>query len=301
LNYNVKLIDPGYGFDQPKNTDDYFNIDDFSEVSSKNVLKVLSSDYFDNTDLVFIALHGKGGEDGFIQSILELKGLSYTGSDVLASALAMDKNASKMMFQYNNILTPKWITVESKMMDFNRIESQMESNFQYPLVVKPNDSGSTLGLTICNSEDDLYNAIDLAGKYSEKILIEEYISGKEMTVGILGNEVLPVLEIVPKYGFYDYENKYVDGRTDYFVPADIPERIAQNLQNQSLKAFKTLGLKTYGRVDIRMTNQFENYCLEVNSLPGMTSHSLFPMMAKASGIEFDHLIEKIVNLSLGNE
>jgi D-alanine-D-alanine ligase len=169
------------------------------------------------------------------------------------------------------------------------------------VVVKPNDSGSTLGLTICNSESDLYNAIDLAGKFSEKILIEEYIAGREMTVGILGNEVLPVLEIVPKYGFYDYENKYVDGRTDYFVPADIPERIALNLQQQSLRAFKELGLKTYGRIDVRMTSQFESYCLEVNSLPGMTSHSLFPMMAKASGIGFDHLIEKIVNFSLGNE
>ena len=201
------------------------------------------------------------------------------------------------MFQHYEIKTPKWVTVER--LDLEKdIKKRIKNNFGYPCVVKPNDQGSTVGLTICKSESELSTAVKLAREFSEKVLIEEYIAGHEVTVGILEDKALPVLEIKPKHGIYDYECKYTSGMSQYEVPAKLPDWVQTELQSESIKAFKALGCKVYGRLDFRISNDYKTYCLEVNTLPGMTSTSLVPKMAKSVGISFEELIDRIIKLSL---
>ncbi len=249
---------------------------------------------------MFIALHGKYGEDGIIQSLLELRCLKYTGSKVLASALAMDKIKSKKMFMHSKVSTPKWIVIKAGDYSLEKIIYKIDKLIGFPCVIKSNDSGSSIGMTICSKSSEVKNAVAEAEKYSNSILIEKYIEGREVTVGILGASVFPVLEIKPKSGLYDYDSKYTDGLSNYIVPAEIPEDAALNLQSQALSAYKAVGCEVYGRVDFRLSNTNKCYCLEVNNLPGMTSHSLLPKMADAVGINFDKLINQIVELSLKN-
>ena len=205
---------------------------------------------------------------------------------------------SKMLFRHYGVDTPKWFSIADKSADVNALKRMIEKEFGFPAVIKPNDQGSTVGLTVCRKPDEIKNALGLSFRYSNKTLIEEYIPGREMTVAVLENKALPVLEIKPKSGLYDYESKYTAGKSDYIVPADIPEKTSQKMQEQAILAFNALGCEIYGRVDFRMNDNFESYCLEVNTLPGMTATSLVPKMAKAVGISFEQLIERIIHLSL---
>lgn len=292
------LIDPALGINQPKDLNSFFSYDDKIEISNANYVRAVNSKLFDNIDLAFLALHGKWGEDGIIQSLLELRGIKYTGSKVLASALAMDKIMSKILFQHYNVPTPKWITIENHHNDYAELSAKIKSYLGFPCVVKPNDQGSTVGVTICKDETQLIQAFDLAKSFSNRILVEEFIDGHEVTVAVLENKALPVLEIKPKHNVYDYECKYTSGMSVYEVPANIPENVSKQIQDYALAAHISLGCEVYSRADFRLSNDMKPYCLEVNTLPGMTSTSLVPKMAKAVDISFEELIEKIILLSL---
>lgn len=292
------VIDPAMGIHQHKDINSYFSNDDNSEISNANYIRAVNSKLFDNIDIALLALHGKYGEDGIIQSLLELRGVKYTGSKVLASALAMDKIMSKILFQHYNVKTPKWVAIENHQNDYLSSVEKIKKELGFPCVVKPNDEGSTFGLTICQSQEELLEAFDLARRYSNRILAEEFIDGREITAAVLDHQVLPVLEIKPKHPVYDYDCKYTSGMSEYIVPAEIPEDVAKKIQSQTLDAHFALGCEIYSRADFRLTNDMIPYCLEVNTLPGMTSTSLVPKMAKAVGISFEELLEKIILLSL---
>ena len=300
LGYNCTLIDPAYGTNQPVTDEEFFSAKDFGEITNENIIKTVNSELLENIDLVFLALHGRWGEDGMIQSLLELKEIKYTGSDVLSSTIAMDKDLSKTIFQKNNVNTPSWITIDKK---FNRDEiiRIINSELRYPVVIKPNDQGSTVGLSIAKSDEEVFKAVETAFRYSDLTVVEEYIPGREMTVAVLEDKPLPVLEIIPKSGFYDYESKYTSGMSEYIVPADVTADVFDKLQQQAITAFRSLRCKVYGRVDFRLNEENIPYCLEVNTLPGMTETSLVPKMAKAVGISFEDLIERIIRNSLDGQ
>jgi len=300
LGYNCTLIDPAYGTDQPDKEEKFFSKDDHINIKNENILKTVNSNLLDNIDLVFLALHGKWGEDGIIQSLLELRGIRYTGSGVFSSTISMDKAFSKIIFQENNVNSAESFTITDQFIP-DEVINKISEEFGFPCVVKPNDQGSTVGLTIVKKEDEVQSAIKSALQFSDIALVEKYIAGREMTVAILEDEALPVLEIIPKSGFYDYKSKYTSGMSEYIVPADIPKDVFNNLQEQALIAFKSLRCKVYGRVDFRLSEDNIPYCLEVNTLPGMTATSLVPKMANAVGISFNELIDRIIRNSLNGK
>ncbi len=248
-------------------------------------------------DVVYNALHGAFGEDGRIQALLELAGKRYTGSGVLASALAMNKAMSKRVFLHEGIPTPKWRLIAPA-----RGETLGDEDAAglggYPLVVKPNEEGSTVGLTIVDGPEGLPGAVSLAARYWPEVLAEEYIPGRELTVAVLGEEALPVVEIRPKSGFYDYENKYTPGRTDYFCPADLPAPLARRVLELGGHAARVLGCAGVCRVDFRLSPQQEPYCLEVNTIPGMTPTSLVPMAARAVGMTYEDVVARALQLAM---
>ena len=297
LGYAVTLIDPAYGLKQPERAEDFFSEKDLFPVSTRNYLEAVNSSLFDTIDVAFLGLHGEWGEDGIIQSLLELRNIKYTGSDVLASSLTMDKMMSKIVMRDHGIFVPNGFLV-GKNYSHETVLEKIKKDFTFPLIIKPNDQGSTFGLTVCEKEEDILDALMLSFKYSDKTLIEEFIPGRELTVGILADEVLPVLEIRPKHTLYDYECKYTKGMSEYIVPADLPEQLALQIQEQTRRAFLSLGCRGYARADFRLNDTGKFFCLEVNSLPGMTATSLLPKAAKAVGISFTQLVEKIVNLAL---
>jgi len=293
LGYKTKIIDPAYGLNQPKNVEDYFSDCEFSKISNENMIAAINSHFFDDVDLALIALHGKWGEDGAIQSLLELRGIKYTGSGVLSSSLTMDKAKSKIIFNHFGVSTPEWIEA-NKFDDLNLLDAKIKNSIKYPCIIKPNDQGSTIGLTKCNSSEELETAINLASQFSKKVLLEKFIPGRELAVAIVKDFTLPILEIIPKHELYDYECKYTDGMSEYIVPANIDKKMETELQRQALLAFNSLGCQLYSRVDFRLTQDGIPYCLEINTLPGMTSHSLVPKIAKANGIEFEELVDIII-------
>ncbi len=298
LGHECKLINPAYGINQPENPEDFFKDEEQPDISDRSYLEAVNSKLFDEVDLAFIGLHGKLGEDGIIQSLLELRGIRYTGSKVLASAICMDKSMSKILFNHYGVQTPPWFSIDKKSANSEAVAAMIEKKFGFPAVIKPNDQGSTVGLTVCRDSARVEEALSLSFEYSNRTVIEKYIPGREMTVAILEDKALPVLEIKPKNGLYDYESKYTSGMSEYVVPADIPAEAARKMQEQSLLAFNALGCEVYGRADFRVDDNFEPWCLEVNSLPGMTSLSLVPKMAAAVGISFEQLIDRIIRLSL---
>ncbi|RLD95553.1 MAG: D-alanine--D-alanine ligase [Aquificota bacterium] len=246
--------------------------------------------------VVFIALHGAFGEDGVIQGVLEYLGLSYTGSGVLASALAMDKLASKRLFSYHGIPVPRYTIFRREGWTLPG-EVPLEE-LSYPLVVKPAAEGSTIGVSIVDKEEVLEAALRKAYKYGDTVLVEEYIEGREITVGILGDEPLPVIEIIPETGFYDYRAKYTPGLTRYEVPAKLPRDMALMVQDMALLAHRALGCKDVSRVDFRLSEDGTPYVLEVNTIPGMTETSLLPKAAAAAGISFEELVLRILESAL---
>ncbi len=267
--------------------------------SPLKMMECFTSALFDGIDLVFILLHGRFGEDGYVQSLLDLRGIPYTGSTMLASAAAMDKGLSKMLFQVAGIPTPFWVSVRPDQADDTDLLAEVRKEINGPMVVKPNDQGSTVGMTILQqaTDEELSAAIRLAGQFTELILVERYIPGRELTVAVLGNTSLPIIEIVPKDGYYDYANKYTQGKTEYFCPAELSEEVQNHVQNLAIAAHNILGCRAYSRVDFRLTEDNMPYCLEVNTIPGFTETSLVPMAARAAGIEFGDLCEEIIALS----
>jgi D-alanine-D-alanine ligase len=220
-----------------------------------------------DADAVFIALHGGAGEDGTLQAVLDLARVSYTGSGMLASGLAMDKAMSKRLFEHAAIPTP-------------------------------NDQGSTVGLTIVRDAAALAGAFAEAARYSAGVLIESYVPGRELTVGVLGHEALPIVEIFPEHGVYDYACKYTTGKSRYEVPAQLEAGLASRIQELGLRAFQVLGCRGVARVDFRLDPEGRPYCLEVNTVPGMTPLSLVPMAAKARGLSYDDLVARALKLAL---
>jgi len=245
-------------------------------------------------DLVFIALHGKPGEDGTIQGFLETFGIPYTGSGVLASSLAMNKVASKKIFIASGIPTPNFIALEDSE-SIDRFISRAINEIGIPLVVKPVSEGSSIGVSIVKSKDDLELVVrDTLDKF-DNIFIEKYIEGREITVGVLEIDgrltALPILELVPKKEFYDYTAKYTSGMTDFIIPARMKEEKYKLAQELALQAHKALGCVGFSRVDLVTDKDDNPYVLEVNTIPGMTDLSDLPAMAKAYGIEYEDLVE----------
>ena len=248
-----------------------------------------------DAEVVFIALHGGAGEDGTIQALLELAGKPYTGSGVLASALAMDKAASKRLFLHEGIPTPEWVLLSAG----DELPTvHAESLGGYPLIVKPNAEGSTVGLTVVTRPEDLPDAIALAAEHGPGVLIERFIPGRELTVAVLGGEALPIVEIKPQGGHYDYEHKYTAGMSEYFCPADLPEPLAARVRDLAMRATRALGCRGVARVDFRLSPANEPYCLEVNTIPGMTPTSLVPMAAQARGLSYDQLVGRMLDLAV---
>jgi len=240
-------------------------------------------------DIVFNALHGGKGENGIVQGLLDVVEVPYTGSGRISSMLAMEKDKSKIFFKKANLPVARSYVLASP--DASR---DLIKRLPYPQVVKPHDQGSTVGLRIVKDKNEMDEAIDEAFKYGSKVMVEEYIKGRELTVAIFKNKALPVIEIKPKHGIYDYECKYSSGMSDYDVPARIDEGLAVNLQKISWRAHLALGCEGYSRVDFRLSQANKPYILEVNTLPGMTDTSLVPKAAKEAGINFNSLIEGII-------
>jgi D-alanine-D-alanine ligase len=246
-----------------------------------------------DVDLAFNTIHGTFGEDGQLQKILEERGVPYTGDGVEASRTAFDKILSKEKFREHNVVTPEWEV----------IEVGKRPTISIPLVVKPARQGSTVGVVIVRNASELDSAMTEAGKYDRKLLIEKFVAGRELTIGVLDDQALPILEIIPKGGFYDFNNKYPflnpqgGGGAEHVCPAQIDPNKTKQIQEQALRAFRALGLVVYGRVDVVFAETGEPFVLEVNTIPGMTEASLLPEAAAAAGINYVDLCARIIALS----
>jgi D-alanine-D-alanine ligase len=246
-----------------------------------------------DVDLAFITIHGTFGEDGQLQKILEERGVAYTGDGVEASLAAFDKILSKEKFREHNVVTPEWEVVEVG----------QRPTISVPLVVKPARQGSTVGVVIVKTASALDSAMAEAGKYDRKLLIEEFVPGRELTIGVLGDQALPILEIIPKGGFYDFNNKYpflnpqAGGGAEHVCPAKIDPNKTKQIQELALRAFRALGLVVYARVDVLLSDSGDPFVLEANTIPGMTEASLLPEAAAAAGINYVDLCARIIALS----
>lgn len=252
----------------------------------KNVIDICKT-----ADIAFLALHGEDGENGKLQAALDLAGVKYTGSGYLGSALAMNKELSKIMFRANGIPTPPAVVLEKGEGEYRQIG--------FPCVVKPCSGGSSVGTSIVREENEYKKAVELAFKYESHVLVEKYVKGRELTVGVIGGKAMPVIEIIPKNGWYDYKNKYQVGMTEEICPAPISREDTERVQRLAERVMSALMVDVYCRVDFLMDEtDGELYCLEANTLPGMTPTSLIPQMAAEEGLSFAQICEKIINVSL---
>lgn len=268
------------------------NIKDIREMRSNpecligpNVLEICKA-----ADIVFLALHGDEGENGKVQAMLDLHGIHYTGSGYLGSAIAMNKGLSKMLFRENGIPTPESITLN--------VDDEYR-DLGFPCVVKPCSGGSSVGTSIVYSKSEYEQALKLAFNYESEVIVERYVQGRELTVGVMDGKAMPVIEIIPKSGFYDYKNKYQAGATEEICPAQIGPEATRQVQKYAEEVFSALMIDSYCRCDFLWDNKADVfYCLEANTLPGMTPTSLIPQMALASGMDYGELCEKIIEVSL---
>jgi len=242
-------------------------------------------------DVLFLALHGGRGEDGTLQTVLEMVGVPYTGSGSLGSAVAMDKDISKRLFRFAGVPTADWLMAPVTVED-------VDDRLGWPAVVKPSKQGSTVGLTVVKRPEDLDAALELAARYDDEVMVEAFVPGRELTVGVLDGEALAVGEIIPRHEIFDYECKYTPGMSEEIFPADLPRSVTDRCRDLGLRAHDALKLGGYSRVDFRLTPEGELFCLEVNTLPGMTATSLLPQSARAVGIEFPALCERICRAAL---
>lgn len=257
-----------------------------------NAQTLTSSPKLKQVEVLFLALHGGIGEDGTLQALLDMTGIPYTGSTHRGSVYAMDKDVSKQIFRIANIPTPDWLMAPCSVDD-------VEARVGFPAVVKPNKQGSTIGLTVVHQRDELALAIDQASHYDDEVMIEQYIPGRELTVGILAHRALAVGEIIPKHGeIFDYQSKYQQGGATEIFPADLSPQQTATVQDLGLRVHKALKLKDYSRVDFRLDPKGNVWCLEANSLPGLTATSLLPQSAQAVGISFPELCETICRLAI---
>jgi D-alanine-D-alanine ligase len=309
LGHTVTVADPGRPEIAPsENADDIFAGTEISATppkigadvygSRKEFMEYMCRFRSIEFDLVFNALHGGVGEDGTLQACLDYLGIPYTGCGAMASALAMNKNLSKILAAAVGVPIIPGIYVETKSLNDPTTLDRIKNEIGYPLVVKPNRQGSSVGVSIVNEPDELPGALSAAAVLDRALIIERFIDGSEITAAVLGDKVLPLLEIRPKQGFYDYRNKYTSGASEYLVPAPIEAQATAAIQSAALRAYKMLGCTVYARVDFRLSKAGEHYYLEVNTLPGMTSNSLVPKAAGAAGIDFPELIDRIIKLSI---
>lgn len=250
-----------------------------------NVISICQS-----ADIVFMALHGENGENGKIQACFDLMGITYTGTDYISSAVAMDKALSKDIFAVYGVPTPKGIRLKKGDTETEKVP--------YPCIVKACKGGSSVGVCIANNDDEYEKAKKEAFRYDDEVVIEQYIKGREFSVGVLQGKALPVIEIAPLTGFYDYKNKYQAGSAVETCPADISKEKTEEMQRAAETVFQALRLKNYARMDFMMSESEEIFCLEANTLPGMTPTSLLPQEAAAVGISFEELCEKLMQYSL---
>ncbi|AKH64427.1 MULTISPECIES: D-alanine--D-alanine ligase [Photorhabdus] len=250
-------------------------------------------------DKVFIALHGRGGEDGTLQGVLEFLQLPYTGSGVMASALSMDKLRTKQLWQGVGLTVSPYVPINSKQFEqFTDLQlKEYVADLGLPLIVKPSLEGSSVGMTKVNEISELRGALEVAFHYDTDLLVEKWLYGPEYTVAILGDTALPSIRIQPTAVFYDYDAKYLSEETKYFCPSGLNDEKEQQLTEIALKAYKSVGCSGWGRVDIMMDTDGGFYLLEVNTSPGMTSHSLVPMAARQAGLSFSQLVAKILELA----
>lgn len=245
----------------------------------------------EGVDLIFPALHGGSGEDGTLQALLDLAGIPYAGSGRLGCTLSMDKEVTKRLLRDAGIPTPEWVVSPVEL-------AEVEARLGLPVIVKPPSGGSTLGLTLAHDRDELEAAVAEAERYEDRILYERYVRGRELTVGILGGEPLPVGEIIPAHEIFDYECKYQPGLAEEIFPADLPPETASRVQELALRVHHLLFLRDFSRVDFLLDEEGTAWCLEANALPGLTANSLLPRAARAAGMTFPELCDGIVRLAM---
>ena len=251
--------------------------------------KALEALHAEGFQRVFIALHGRGGEDGTLQGALDLLAIPYTGSGVLASALAMDKWRCKLVWQASGLPVPEYLVLDDAS-DFAAAEARLG----LPLFVKPSNEGSSIGISKVKRAGDLRAAYELAARFDSCVIAEQYLGGGEFTVGILAGQALPVIRIVPTTEFYDYEAKYLRDDTEYRIPSGLGDQRECEMRDLALRAFAVLGGRGWGRMDLMLDAAGRMFCLEANTSPGMTDHSLVPMAAKSAGIPFPQLVVKLL-------
>ena len=313
--HQVVTIDPYMGYEAPLDSVDSlfetnYDFTDNAEIKReapdieavKKQRRNQSNVYFGDhvleicraADITFLGLHGGEGEDGSIQAALSLHGIRYTGSDMLGAAIAMHKGVTKGVFLNSDVPTPESRLYKREFM----CDEYLTSWLTFPCVVKPCSAGSSVGVQIVENRTQFKAAMEEAFRYDSDVLVEEYIKGREFSIGILGGKALPVIEIIPKTGWYDYANKYQAGATVEVCPAELDPVIAEQMKREAEHAFEVLRLKAYGRIDFLLDQDNHFFCLEANTLPGMTPMSLLPQEAKAAGIDYPDLCEKIIELSL---
>ncbi len=261
------------------------NVECFSfDLTEDNLDKLWIKEF----DKAFIVLHGRGGEDGYIQSLLDKRKIPFTGSGVEASNLCMNKAHTKDVWLKHELpLSPSIVATQGKPID--------PIDFPLPWAVKPTMEGSSIGITKVENKNELDTALGLAWQYNDEALIEHWIEGDEYTVAILGNQALPSIKIISDHDFYDYDSKYFSNKTEYLCPSDLSEQQEKNIRTIAMKAFNLTGASDWGRVDFILDKDKNPYLLEINTVPGMTSHSLVPMAAKAAGMNFEQLVLKILH------
>ncbi|MCK4572866.1 MAG: D-alanine--D-alanine ligase, partial [candidate division Zixibacteria bacterium] len=269
--------------------------------STSLLTSTIGSPAFHDIEIVFIALHGGSGENGKIQCLLDLAGRGYTGSGMTASAIAMNKDTSKRLCQSEGIDTPDWVMYRTLGTVDERLFQEICSRFKMPVIVKPNDGGSTIGLSLAKSEAELHDAIDRALKESSDLMVEKFVKGREITVSVLDGRPLALVEIKSSNELYDFEAKYTKGKSEYISPAEVSEALTKKLQEAAVKIYNVIGASGLARVDFILDAKKKFHFLELNTLPGMTELSLAPMAAKADGIAFDELIGKLLKSAMNKQ
>ena len=303
--HDVIAIDPAFGenslidINSIEIPNEIPSNEELAKYNVNSYIDCFKSDIWSSIDCVFNMVHGIWGEDGHLQALIDMKGIPQTGSKIKACSIAMDKVSTKLLLLAGGVPTPEWVTIDETKKDDHELLKEIIKEFGNQLVIKPFDQGSALGLTIIRNGDlDEFKAgIEKALAISDKALVEEYVTGREITVAVIDDLSYPIVEIVPKEGFYDYRNKYTKGQTEYICPADIDEHNSEFIQDLALTAHKLVGCEGFSRVDFRLNEENQAICLEVNTIPGFTELSLLPMAAKEGGLEFEDLCEKLIDLA----